>query len=86
MPAAPIKFQPGTTVDLWDLLFDPSTTPFFTELHIKFGSGGGGGNCLGSFADENTGAPTFFPAGPYTSCDTYYNTSINQLMYYDSSR
>lgn len=85
LPAPPIKFQPGTTEDLWDLLFDPSTTPFFTELHIKFG-GGGGGNCLGSFADENTGAPTFFPAGPYTSCDTYYNTSINQLMYYDSSR
>lgn len=86
LPAAPIKFQPGNTVDLWDLLFDPATVPFFTELHIKFGGSGGGGDCLGSFADENTGAPTFFPAGPYTSCDTYYNTSLNQLMYYDSSR
>lgn len=36
LPAAPIKFQPGTTVDLWDLLFDPTSTPFFTELHMKF--------------------------------------------------
>jgi hypothetical protein len=42
LPNPPIKFQPGTTVDLWDLLFDPSATPFFDELHIKFGSGGGG--------------------------------------------
>ena len=42
LPAPSIKFQPGNTVDLWDLLFDPSTTPFFTELHIKFGGGGGG--------------------------------------------
>lgn len=87
LPAPGVKFLAGTTEDLWDLLFDPNSAPFFNELHIKFASGGGGGgNCLGSFADENTGAPTFFPAGPYTSCDTYYNTSINQLMYYDSSR
>jgi hypothetical protein len=40
LPAIGIKFQPGTTEDLWDLLFDPSSTPFFTELHIKFGGGG----------------------------------------------
>ncbi|MCK5640833.1 MAG: hypothetical protein KAJ19_08550, partial [Gammaproteobacteria bacterium] len=36
LPAPPVKFPPGTTVQLWDLLFDPATTPFFTELHIKF--------------------------------------------------
>lgn len=40
LPAIGIKFQPGTTVDLWDLLFDPAGAPFFTELHIKFTSGG----------------------------------------------
>ena len=41
LPAAGIKFV-GKTVDLWNLLFDPTTTPFFIENHIKFGSGGGG--------------------------------------------
>ena len=41
LPAAGIKFA-GKTVDLWNLLFDPTTTPFFIENHIKFGSGGGG--------------------------------------------
>lgn len=41
LPAAAIKFQPGTTEDLWDLLFDPTADPFFNELHIKFGGGGG---------------------------------------------
>lgn len=45
LPAPSAKFPPGTTGQLWDLLFDPSTTPFFTELHIKF-SGGGGGNTV----------------------------------------
>lgn len=58
LPAPPIKFQPGTTVDLWDLLFDPSTTPFFTELHIKFG-GGGGGNTVDETNVKIIATPTY---------------------------
>lgn len=41
LPAVAVKFT-GKTVDLWNLLFDPTSTPFFIENHIKFGSGGGG--------------------------------------------
>jgi len=35
-----IKFQPGTTVDLWDLLIDPAGSPFFVDLRLKFAAGG----------------------------------------------
>lgn len=45
--------------------------------------GGGASHFLGSFANETTPP---FPAGPYSAGDVYYNTSINQMMYYDSSR
>lgn len=41
LPAASIKFQPNDTAALWDLLFDPASTPFFNELHIQFSGGGG---------------------------------------------
>lgn len=34
LPAIGIKFQPGNTTDLWDLLFDPTGSIFFNELHI----------------------------------------------------
>jgi hypothetical protein len=39
LPAAQIKFQPGTTVDLWDLLIDPTASPFFVDLRLKFAAG-----------------------------------------------
>ena len=42
LPAAQIKFQPGTTVGLWNLLFDPQSTFFFNELHMLPASGSGG--------------------------------------------
>jgi hypothetical protein len=40
LPAGAIKFQPQGTVDLWNLLFDPTGTVFFNELHI-YTSGSG---------------------------------------------
>jgi len=46
LPAPSIKFQEANTVDLWDLLFDPSASPFFVELHIKFASGGFDANAI----------------------------------------
>ena len=39
LPAAQIKFQPGTTVDLWDVLLAPTASPFFVDLRIKFAAG-----------------------------------------------
>ena len=41
LPAAAVKTQPITTVELWDLMFDPNTTPFFDELSLRYLGGGG---------------------------------------------
>lgn len=38
LPAVPVKFI-GKTVDLWNVLFDPSGAPLFEEQHIKFNAG-----------------------------------------------
>jgi len=40
LPAAEIKFGSGTTVDLWNVLFDPTASPFFVDLRLKFAAGG----------------------------------------------
>jgi hypothetical protein len=57
LPAVAIKFV-GKTVDLWDLLFDPTSTPFFIENHIKFG-GGGGGNTVDETNIKIIATPTY---------------------------
>lgn len=64
LPAPPIKFPPGTTVDLWDLLFDPTTVPFFTELHIKFATS------AGNTVDETN--VKIIPGPTYTVLSTDY--------------
>ena len=64
LPAPPIKFPPGTTVDLWDLLFDPTTVPFFTELHIKFAT------TAGNTVDETN--VKIIPGPTYTVLSTDY--------------
>lgn len=57
LPGVPIKFT-GKTIDLWNLLFDPSSSPLFEEQHIKFG-GGGGGNTVDETNVKVIASPTY---------------------------
>lgn len=81
LPAVAIKFNPRTTENLWNVLFDLSAAPFFTEFHISTALTGSS-NFLGFFADEGVG----FPAGPFPPGKTYHNTTINEQMYFDDFR
>jgi hypothetical protein len=92
LPSPPIKFPPGTTEDLWDLLFDPTTSPFFTELHIKFSAGGGGGGLKtksglvagGSFAGFPLSAAVVF-AAPFASNQYAVNVTGESLRLWSIS-
>jgi len=90
LPSPPLKFQPGTTVDLWDRLFDPSVG-FFDELHIKFSSGGGGGLKTksglvagGSFAGFPLSAAVVF-AAPFASNQYAVNVTGENLRLWSIS-
>ena len=65
LPAAPIKFQPGTTVELWDVLLDPTASPFFVDLRLKFAAGGFDPNAIhDNVANEiNSIAQKLVPVG-----------------------
>ncbi len=65
LPAAQIKFQPGTTVELWDVSFDPTASPFFTDLRLKFAAGGFDPNAIhNNVANEiNSIAQKLLPVG-----------------------
>ena len=67
LPAASVKFQPGNTVDLWNLLFDPNASPFFNELHM-LPSRDSGGVIQSNWTTVNVGT--------YTALITDYQLKI----------